>query len=196
MYKLGITGGIGSGKTTAINFFKKENIVIFNADEEAKQHLMHSIYLQKKLINVWGNKILTNHQIDFSKLADIVFENSQNQKIINNFIWPEVYHLIQESYIKAKNNKSTIFIVEAALLFEANFHSFFDSVLLITANKSKRINRLLANRKFTKSEIEKRIKLQMSESEKKNLASYTIENNGSISVLINKLKIFYSTLQL
>ena len=71
MYKLGITGGIGSGKSTAANFFKKKGAVVFDADEEAKKYLQSTISVQKRIIDTWGNQVITHNRLDLKKIAQI-----------------------------------------------------------------------------------------------------------------------------
>ena len=105
MIKIGITGNIGSGKTTFAKLFETEKSFIFNADKEAKKHLKKHSVLQKKLINIFGSKILTSNNLDFKKLAEIAFKNKNNQKILNGIIWPEVSLLIVHSLREAKKER-------------------------------------------------------------------------------------------
>ena len=86
MIKIGVTGNIGSGKTTFTKNFNTKEAFIFNADKEAKKHLKKHSVLQKKLVNVFGNEILTGTNLDFKKLAHISFKNEINQKILNGII--------------------------------------------------------------------------------------------------------------
>ena len=154
MIKIGITGNIGSGKTTFSNLFKS-NSFIFNADKEAKKHLKKHSVLQKKLINVFGNQILTGIEIDFKKLAHISFKNEKNQKILNGIIWPEVSMLITNAIDIAKKENCKYFIVDAALLFEANFLHFFDYIILVTAEKNIRLKRAIKRKNIDLSQIKK-----------------------------------------
>ena len=99
LLKLGITGGIGSGKSTASNFFKEKNAYIFNADRESKKHLKSSLSLQKKIINIFGNKITQNNKIHFPYLAEVAFENKTKQEILNGIMWPEILLIISNTFI-------------------------------------------------------------------------------------------------
>ena len=96
----------------------------------------------------------------------------------------------------AENNGDNLFIVDAALLFEAGNVDFFDSILLITAPKSIRIERVLNRKNIPKEQIEKRIALQMDESMKIKLASSIIENNGDLQKLHDNLEIYFNNLQI
>ena len=192
MIKLGITGGISSGKSTAGEYLKnKEDTFVFNADRESKKHLKYSSSLQKKLINVFGNQIIIDKNIQLDLLAQVAFSNSTNHKILNGIIWPEVSVLINQAYQKAKIEKFKLFIVDAALIFEANFAFFFDKIILISTNKPNRINRAVKRKNLSLEDIQNRIFLQMPEREKKKLADIIIYNNGNIDNLYTKLDKLY-----
>ena len=194
MIKLGITGGIASGKTTASSYFVNKEAYIFNADKESKKHLKSSITLQKKISDVFGNDVLIDNKIDFTSLAKVAFLNKINNSILNGLLWPEVYLIINNTYQKIKkNNKYKIFVVDAALIFEANYMSFFDYTLLITASKNNRLDRAVNRKNISLENIQNRISLQMSEENKKKLADFTIINNGNIESLNKKLDKFYNT---
>ena len=195
MIKLGITGGIASGKTLSSNFFKERGAYIFNADKESKKHLKSSITLQKKISDIFGKKILQENKINFNQLADIAFSNKVNNSILNGIMWPEVYLIINNTYNKIKNKKKhNIFIVDAALIFEANYTSFFDYTLLITAPEKIRLDRAVNRRNISLENIQNRISLQMSENSKKKLADHVIINDSSIESLNKKLEKFYKNL--
>ena len=182
MIKIGITGNIGSGKTTFSKLFKNKTF-IFNADKEAKKHLKNHSVLQKKLINVFSKEILTGNNLDFKKLAHISFKNEKNQKILNGIIWPEVAMLIRNELENAKEKKYSYFIVDAALLFEANFQHFFDYIILVTAEKEIRLKRAIKRKNIDLSQIKKRMALQLSDKEKINQAHFVINNNLDIKNL-------------
>jgi len=177
MIKIGVTGNIGSGKTTLTNFFDNKKAYIFNADKEAKNHLSKHSVLQKKIINIFGNQIVTSNNLDFKKLAQVAFENKNNQKILNGIVWPEVSILIDKALQEAKIKKYDFFIVDAALLFEANFNHFFDFIILVTAEKKIRLNRALKRNNLDLSQIKKRMNLQLSDQKKVKLSDFVICNN-------------------
>ena len=108
-------------------------------------------------------------------------------------MWPEIFLIINNTYEKIKiNGKHKIFIVDAALIFEANYVSFFDYTLLITASKNKRLKRAVERKNISLENIQNRILFQMSENKKKELANHTIINNYSIENLYKKLDNFYN----
>jgi len=188
MIKLGITGGIASGKTTAATYLENKDAYIFNADKQSKKHLKKSLALQKKIINVFGKQIVNNHKIDLRLLADVAFKNYTNHSIINGIMWPEIFLLIKKEYEDIKKNKNyKLFIVDAALIFEAKFTSFFDKTILITANEKLRLERAVKRKNISLENIQNRISLQMTDKDKKRISDYTINNNFSKNNLYKKL---------
>ena len=179
MIKIGVTGNIGSGKTTLVKLFNRSKTFIFNADKEAKKHLKKHSVLQKKIINIFGNQIVTGTDLDFKKLAEVAFQNKKNQQILNGIIWPEISLLIECALREAKNESIDYFVVDAALLFEANLNHFFDYIILVTAEKNIRLNRALKRNTLDLSQIKKRMSLQMSDEEKIKSSNFVIYNNGN-----------------
>jgi len=194
MIKIGVTGNIASGKSTFTSFFDQKNSFIFNADKESKKHLKKRSVLQQKLVNSFGKKILTGKNLDFKKLAKISFENKINQKILNGIMWPEVLILIERAFQEVKNKKYKYFVVDAALLFEANYQYFFDYIILVMANKENRFKRAIKRKNIDVIQINKRMKLQMLDKEKINLSDFVIENNSDIKYLKNQFKLIFKKL--
>ena len=195
MLKVGVTGGISCGKTTACEYLNKnKDVFIFNADKESKRHLKKSITIQKKLIHVFTEKIIQNKKINFDLLAKEAFSNSTNHKILNGILWPEIYILINNAFKKANNKKYKLFIVDAALIFEANFTNFFDKTILIVTNKEKRINRAITRNNLSLESIQNRMNLQMSDKNKKKLSDIIIYNNGDVKSLYKKMDKLYTNL--
>ena len=189
MITIGITGNIGSGKTTLSKLFDSKNTYLFNADKEAKKHLKKHSVLQRKIINIFGNNILNGSELDFKKLAEVAFKNQKNQKILNGIVWPEVSLLIESALRDAKKNKYKYFVVDAALLFEANFNHFFDYIILVTAEKKIRLERALKRKTMDLSQIKKRMALQISDKEKIESSDFIIYNNLRIRDLTKEFEI-------
>jgi len=196
MYKLGITGGMGSGKSTAANYFLQKGAVIFDADEEAKQHLLSHVDLQNRIIDTFGTQVTRENRLDLLKLSTHVFSSKGYQETLNKIIWPEVYALIKSTAEKAALVDTDLFVVDAALLLEAGYIDFFNSILLITAHQSIRIKRIQLRKNILGDQIEKRMALQMPELEKQKQAQTTIENNGDVQELHTKLELFWGKLNI
>ena len=196
MYKLGITGGIGSGKSTASEFFKKKGAFIFDADSEAKNLLTNNSNLSQRIIATFGSQVTTKKQLDLERLSALVFSSKSLQNKLNKIVWPEVSSVMIDAAEKAQNDGVTLFIVDAALLIEAGFNDFFNSILLITADKSMRLNRILLRKNIPENQIEKRMALQMPESEKQKQVQTTIKNNGNMQELHTQLELFWKKLNI
>ena len=194
MYKLGITGGIGSGKTTVSSLLEERGATVFNADKEAKLRLQNSISLQHKLINLFGNAVTEKGHLVLSKLARVAFSSKLNQDLLNGIMWPEVMILIDQEIIQAERNDIQLFIVDAALIFEANLQNFLDSVLLISAPEEKRMSRALRRKNLPSSQIQQRMTLQLSENEKIEKADFVIYNLTTLDDLQTEVDTFYKTL--
>ena len=196
MYKLAITGGIGSGKTTVSNFINDnyDSVYLFNADKESKSHLKSSLSIQHKIINVFGPSVTVNNKLDIKKLAEVAFSDKINQDILNGIMWAEVFILINNKIEECQKNKISLFIVDAAMIFEAKLNNFFDSTLLVTAKKEIRLKRAEKRHNISLEQIKNRMSLQLKEKEKEKLADYIIQNNEDLDTLYKNIKDFYNTI--
>ena len=196
MYKLGITGGIGSGKSTASNFLKESGATVFNADQESKKHLKHTKVLQNRIIDAFGQKVVEKNKLSIKKLAEVVFKNEIDQKILNGLMWPEVFMLVEKSMNECQSKGEKLFVVDAAMIFEANFEHMFDATLLILTRKSIRLDRALKRKNLHLEQIQNRMSLQMPETEKKRKADYIINNDGTEQNFEKKMKEFLTQLNI
>ena len=194
MYKIGITGGIGSGKSTASLFLKEHGAIVFNADKEAKKHLKNTSTLQNKIIEAFGQKVVENNKLNLKKLAEVAFSNKLEQDILNGLMWPEVFMLTEKAIQKAEKESVKLFVLDAAMIFEANFEHMLDITLLISTRKNIRLTRALKRKNLPLEQIQNRMSLQMKETKKKEKADYIIENNASKENFNKKLINFYNTL--
>ena len=196
MYKLGITGGIGSGKSTASNFFKNNGAIVFNADKEAKKHLKNTKVLQNRIIDAFGQKIVESNKLSIKKLAEVAFLSKFDQSILNGLMWPEIFILVEEAMEGAREKGVELFVVDAAMIFEANFEYMFDTTLLISTRKNFRINRALKRKNLHLEQIQNRMSLQMPETEKKRKADYVISNDSTEEKFLKKLNDFFKSLNI
>ena len=175
---LGITGSIGSGKTTAARIFSKYHYNGIDADEIGHS-LMNNKKLKNKLIKNFGNEILSrNKSIDRKKLGNIVFSDNKKLKKLNSIIHPLIINEIKSQIkkIQKKYWDDSKIIIDAPLLIETNLKNYVDKVIVVKADKNKIIMRL--NKKFPREKIERILKAQMPLENKLKYADFVIENNG------------------
>ncbi|MFL3025800.1 MAG: dephospho-CoA kinase [Candidatus Neomarinimicrobiota bacterium] len=196
MLRVGLTGGIGSGKSTASNFFELFGSFVINADEEAKKILSSNETVQHELISEFGTDIIdVSGEINKAKLARVAFQDEDHQQRLNSVIHPYIYNSIDDHFNDVlKDGKFDIFIVDGALIFESGYDVHMDYIVVVTALLKNRMERALARQTLSREEILKRIELQWPEEEKVNLADFVIHNDGSEEDLKNNVKILIEKL--
>jgi len=193
MLKVGLTGGIGSGKSTASSILANLGSYVFNADIEAKMILNTSQDVKDNIVEEFGDDILDhNGLIDNKKLAKVAFQDEDHQIILNSIIHPFVFSELDKQFDKiSKQNKHASFIVDGALIFESSMDQHLDLVLLIASSLKFRIERALNRGTLSREDIIRRNELQWNDEDKATSADYTIYNNGTEKELEEKIKIFH-----
>jgi dephospho-CoA kinase len=172
MKVVGITGGIGSGKTTITKYIESLGYPVYIADDEAKK-LIDTPEVIKELVEIFGEKIIQNNLVDKKKLATFVFGNESNLKKLNEIIHPKV----RQHFIKwSKQFDNSIVVKEAAILFESGAYKDCNYTILVTASEDVRVERVISRDNTTKKEVLKRIRSQWSDEDKAKLADFVIEN--------------------
>lgn len=193
MVTLGVTGGLGSGKSSACQRLKEKGAVIFDADNIAKEILLTVLEVQEKIAEVFGEAIKKNGVVDNQKLADIAFSNEENQAALNNIIHPFVIEEFEKER-ESMQNREGLLIIDAPLIFESGLDSHLDYTVLIYATYKLRISRAIRRGNLSRDQILRRMELQMPEEAKRELASFVIENNGSIEHLYEEIDKLYNGL--
>jgi len=189
---IGLTGGIGTGKSTVANFFAKfPNIVIYTADIEAKKLMNSSKIIQEKIINEFGIDSFLNDVLQRDYLAKIVFNNPEKLSKLNLIVHPEVKKHFQD-FVKKNTNKLFI-IYENAILFESKSNLFCDVIITVFSRLETRIQRVMKRDNVTKQNVFDRIKNQLSE-ESKLLQSHYIILNEDLDNTQNQVKNIYKIL--
>lgn len=190
---MGVTGGLGAGKSTACQRFKENGAVIFDADSVAKEILQTTQDVQDRITEEFGADVVKDGRVDTRKLASQAFSNEENQSILNNIVHPYVIEAFEKRREELEK-KVGLLVVDAPLIFESGFDSHLDHTLLIFASLKMRIARALRRGNLTREEILRRMDLQMPEEDKRDLASFVIENNGSIEELNQEIDKLYQQL--
>ena len=175
MKKIGITGGIGSGKSTVSKVFALLNVPIYNADNQAKYLLNNDADVIKKVKQVFGNDIYLNQELDRKKMAAQVFEQPFLLQQLNEIVHPAVFNNFDNWC--DEHQQHPYILKEAALIFETILHQKLDAVIMVSSPEKLRIERVMKRDSITKEQVLARIKNQMSEDEKLNRADYIIYND-------------------
>ncbi len=170
---IGLTGGIGSGKSTIAGFFEALGVSIYIADEEAKKILFDKEVI-KELIEVFGEGVLTNKIPDRKKIAALVFNDQEKLSKLNSIIHPKVKNHFAE-WVQV-HSKEDFVIKEAAILFETGSYKDCDKVILVTAPKEIRIERVMQRDNVTREMVLERMANQWDDDKKAALSNYIIEN--------------------
>lgn len=196
MLKVGLTGGLGSGKSTASKFFESMGAYILDADEAAKNLIDNSKKVQSELIKEFGTDIIDiSGKIDKKKLARIAFQDEDHQQRLNYVVHPHIHQEIDKCFQKILDTgKHPLFIVDAALIYESGYDSHLDYVIVISAQLKHRMERALDRKTLSRDEILKRIEFQWPEEDKTNIADYVIHNDGTELELKNQIDELYNTL--
>ncbi len=187
MIKVGITGGIGSGKTIICKVFELLDAPVYYSDEEAK-NLLTDPAVYQLIVNTFGNVILNESgSIDRKKMAGIVFNDKEKLTKLNNIIHPAVAKHF-EQWVK-KHSASPYILKEAAILFESGANKQVDQVITVTAPSEIKIARVMQRDNISREQVEERIKHQMSDEEKIKLSQYLIVNDEKEMLIPQVLEI-------
>ncbi|MFQ3181139.1 MAG: dephospho-CoA kinase [Polaribacter sp.] len=174
---VGLTGGIGSGKTTVAKLFQNfDTVAVYIADLEAKKIMNSSDTVQTKIIEVFGKSTFKNNQLDRAYLASIVFNNKEKLHLLNSIVHPEVKKDFQE-FVEFHRKKAYI-VYESAILFETNNQQQFNFVISVFATLEERVLRVIKRDHSTKQQVLDRINQQWKEDKKLLLSNYLISNDA------------------
>jgi len=181
MFKIGLTGNIGSGKTFVASVFDTLGISVFNADQEARK-LYEESFVREKLREFFGEGIFTpSQEVDRKALAQIVFKDPVKLARLNELIHP----LVREKFAawSSHRDQEPYTIYEAAILFEGGYYKELDRVILVTAPEEVRIQRVIRRDGVAKEEVLRRMANQWAEERKITLADFVINNDGRQMVI-------------
>jgi len=196
MLRVALTGGIGTGKSTASKILNELGAFIFDADKEGKNILKNNETVQSELIAEFGTDIMSgDEKIDNNKLARIAFQDQDHQLRLNSIIHPYVFQEIDKNFDDVlEKGTYDIFVVDAALIYESGADTHMDYVIVITALLKVRMERALQRETLTRDEILKRMDLQWPEEEKIALADFVIHNDSTEEEFRNSITDIYNQL--
>jgi dephospho-CoA kinase len=186
MLRIGLTGGIGSGKTTIAKIFEVLGIPVFYADDAAKQLMNTNQELKKTIIENFGDESYKNGELDRKYLASIVFSNKEKLELLNSITHPATIKEAEEWM----NKQTTPYLIkEAALLFESGAFRKLDYVIGVYAPQHIRVKRVMDRDNLAIEEVMKRVSRQLDEEEKMKLCHFVITNNDQQLVMPQVLEL-------
>jgi dephospho-CoA kinase len=172
---IGLTGGIGSGKTTISKEFIDNSIKVYNSDDRAKFLMKNSKNIKNKLLDSFGSEIFLSGSLNKPYISKLIFSDSKSLNLINSIVHPEVL----KDFIDWKSNLNDKYIIyESALIFETGSYKLNDFNILVTSELNLRINRIVKRDKLDKEMVIKKIQSQWDDEKKIPLADYVFINSS------------------
>jgi dephospho-CoA kinase len=184
--KIGVTGGIGSGKSLLVSELERLGAVVYHADKKAKE-LVCLPEVKESIIKLFGEKAFENDTYNTKYIASIVFEDAIKLQALNSIIHPAVFKDLDRF---CHQNEGKTIVYESALMMETGHTHLFDKVILVTAPLSLRIERVMARDGVDRNAVLKRIEKQWSDEKKRDLADIIIENIDKEETL-NKVRLLW-----
>jgi dephospho-CoA kinase len=195
MKVFGLTGGIACGKGTVASMFAQLGAAVIDADDVAHEVIAPGKPAWRELVEFFGESILRpDRTIDRKKLADIVFADAAARRRLNAITHPRITEEIQTRLADLAQSVCQIAIVEAALIGEGEADSGFDDIIVVYANPSAQIARLIDRDGLAEQQAQRRIETQVPANEKRKFAKYVIDNSGSIEQTREQVKILWGKL--
>ena len=195
---IGLTGGIGTGKSTVSQILKEKKFPVIDLDIISHEVIKFPKVVEK-IVGNFGKEVLEynntgNWIVSREKLGRVIFGDREKRLILNSVMHPEILRIMREKILECKKENKIIF-VEIQLLFEVQWEKEFDYILLVSAEKETQIKRILSRDNRSKEEALNIINSQMSLDEKKKRSDYVIENDGNIQDLEKKVDDFLKKIE-
>lgn len=184
---IGLTGGIGSGKSTVAKIFETLDIPVYYADDEAKKLYITNSVMKSEIIQSFGKETYVNGQLNREYLGSQVFADKEKLQLLNSIVHPRLEAHYQ-NWLKGNEEKRYV-LKEAAILIEMGGHQQCDKVILVSSPEDVRIQRVISRDDTTEEQVRNRMDKQMPEEEKKTYADFIIDNSGDTLLIPQVVKI-------
>jgi dephospho-CoA kinase len=193
---VGITGGIGSGKSTVCRLFSSYGIHLFSADQIARSLMEESPALRRQLIEAFGDTTyLPDGSLNRQKLAKDLFTNPRNLRTVNSIVHPAVREELQRRLDELPASvRRPYVLIEAALVYESKLDKWLDYVIVVDADEEKRIQRVVSRDRVTNHDVILRMKAQTSPAQKVKAADFVIMNNDDEAALLPRVNLIHQIL--
>lgn len=183
IFSLGVTGGIGSGKSTVCRIFKVLGVPVFSADDEAREIMDNRKILRHELEDITGADLYASGKLDREKMASIIFNDDKILKKVNRLVHP----LVLDSYDQWCRRQSSDYVIfEAAILFESGAEEHVDRILAVTAPLEERIQRVMERNRMSREQVMERVTNQIRDEEMIIRSDYRVDNSDD-SMIIQKV---------
>ena len=193
MKLIGLTGGIGSGKSTVAKIFEALDVSVYYADDEAKKLYVTHPEMKAKIIENFGAETYTDNQLNRAYLSSQVFGDKNKLALLNSIVHPELEKHFQ-TWLNQNQDRDYV-LKEAAILIEMKGHESCDKIIVVTAPENVRIQRVIARDQTDELAVKNRINKQLSEEERNQYADFIIDNSGNKMLIPQVMKIHESIIQ-
>ncbi len=191
MIRVGLTGSIGSGKTTVLSMLENAGFLTINLDDLSKSLLKKNTREYKKTVDFFGKNILNKEkEIDRKKLAETIFSDNSKKTTLENIIYPALRSKVEE--ILASNSTASVAIIEGAVIFESGYNRYVDKIILVICDLAKRLER--SCKRFNYDDFIKRDKYQLDQSYKIAESDFIINNSYGYNFLIPQIHLLINFL--
>lgn len=178
LIKIGVTGGIGSGKSFLSSMLKERGIPVFDSDTEAKKLMLTDVFIISSLKSLLGEDVYTGGKLNKPLLASYIFSSADNAAKINSIVHPRVKKAFLSWADERFSSGDRVVAIESAILFESGFSDVVDKIVTVVAPIDVRVSRVMSRDSTTRDKVMERINSQMGDDEKISKSDFIIENDG------------------
>lgn len=178
LIKIGVTGGIGSGKSFLSSMLKERGIPVFDSDTEAKKLMLTDVFIISSLKSLLGEDVYTGGKLNKPLLASYIFSSADNAAKINSIVHPRVKKAFLSWADERFSGGDRVVAIESAILFESGFSDVVDKIVTVVTPIDVRVSRVMSRDSTTRDKVMERINSQMGDDEKISKSDFIIENDG------------------